>query len=264
MPYLTRHGVRLHYTDAGIHRRRQDPPFLLVHGWTCHLGQWSPLARALRRRHRVVAVDLRGHGRSDAPPGDYTMESLADDLAWLMRRLRLPRPIVVGHSMGGVIALRLAADYPRALRAIVMLDAPVHPDPPAQRWRSFRRRAGLSRAAALDADFARRYIRAFFRPDFDQALADREAARSAHTPPHVIASAMQHLQAHDNAGALEALSLPALYIAAGTTGLPTARIREALTPRGVWFGETVGSGHFVQLESPQQVNAMLQRFLRSL
>ena len=240
MPYLSRRGVRLHYTDAGIHRRRHDPPFLLVHGWTCHLGQWSLLARALRRRHRVVAVDLRGHGRSDAPPGDYTMESFADDLTWLIRRLRLPRPVVVGHSMGGVIALRLAADHPRALRAIVMLDAPVHPDPPAQRWRGF------------------------FRPDFDHAAADREAARSATTPPHVIASAMQHIQTHDNAGALEKLSLPALYIAAGTTGLPTTRIREALTPRGIWFGETVGSGHFVQMEAPQQLRAMLDRFLRSL
>ena len=89
------------------------------------------------RGHRVVAVDLRGHGQSDKPHQRYTMQVFADDLAWMCDQRNLVRPVVVGHSMGGIVAFDLAARYPALPCAVVMLDAP------ASCRRRTARRAGL-------------------------------------------------------------------------------------------------------------------------
>ena len=101
----TRNGVRLSYLDKG----QGSPSLLLIHGWGGDRRIWQRQVVALAARHRIIAVDLRGHGGSDAPKQDYSIRCLADDVAWLCRRLHLRHIIAVGHRMGGLIALRLAA-----------------------------------------------------------------------------------------------------------------------------------------------------------
>ncbi len=105
MPYATRDGVKLFYTDTGA----GDPALFFIHGWCCSHTDWRQQVAAFRRRHRIVTVDLLGHGRSSAPVNDYSMEIFCRDLEWLMRELDVRRPLVVGHSMGGLIALHLGA-----------------------------------------------------------------------------------------------------------------------------------------------------------
>src|SRR3990170_4498714 len=97
----TRDGVNLRYLDTGS----GDRPLVFIHGWCCDHTYWRDQTTEFARRHRVIAVDLRGHGQSDKPDQDYTIGGFADDVAWLIRRLDLDRPVLVGHSMGGVIAL---------------------------------------------------------------------------------------------------------------------------------------------------------------
>jgi pimeloyl-ACP methyl ester carboxylesterase len=82
---------------------------------------------SFRNSHRVVSVDLRGHGKSDAPHQDYTMASFADDLAWLCDKLALERPVMVGHSMGGNIILELAARHPEVSSSLLMIDSVMLP-----------------------------------------------------------------------------------------------------------------------------------------
>ncbi|MEJ7755036.1 MAG: alpha/beta fold hydrolase [Nocardioidaceae bacterium] len=65
----------------------------------------APQLAHFATRHRTVAVDLRGHGESDAPEQDYTIEGFASDVAWMSQQLGLERPVVVGHSLGGIVAL---------------------------------------------------------------------------------------------------------------------------------------------------------------
>src|SRR5215210_7952534 len=78
-----------------------------------------------RRKHRVVAVDLRGHGQSDKPHQSYTMAAFTDDLAWMCDQLGIEKPVVIVHSMGGIVAFDLACRYPTLPSAIVMLYAAV-------------------------------------------------------------------------------------------------------------------------------------------
>lgn len=97
------------------------PPFVCLHGLVDSLEIWDGLAASLVSRGRVVRLDQRGHGESDAPPGPYRREDLAADVVALTKRLSLPPAILVGHSMGGVVAMQTALTHPEAVAGLVLL-----------------------------------------------------------------------------------------------------------------------------------------------
>jgi pimeloyl-ACP methyl ester carboxylesterase len=122
---LRRDGVALAYAEAGS----GAPPLLLVHCWCGDHTHLAPQFDYFGRTHRVVAVDLRGHGASDKPMQEYTVAGFADDLAWLCDQLGVVKPVVLGHSMGGNVAFELARRHPDLPAAVVALDsAIVRPD----------------------------------------------------------------------------------------------------------------------------------------
>src|SRR5262245_9323768 len=98
------------------------PALVFVHGWTCNRTFFAPQAAHFAGQHRAVSVDLRGHGESDKPQGPYPVSAYADDIAFLVDRLGLGRVVAVGHSLGGLIVLQLAAAYPDQVAGIVMVD----------------------------------------------------------------------------------------------------------------------------------------------
>ena len=108
MKKLTRDGVALAYNEDGT----GDPPMVLVHCWVCDHTFFAPQFDHFSGTQRVITVDLRGHGESDKPQQAYTVTGFAEDLVWLCRQLAVEKPVVVGHSMGGNVALELAASYP--------------------------------------------------------------------------------------------------------------------------------------------------------
>jgi pimeloyl-ACP methyl ester carboxylesterase len=113
-------GVTLHYLDWGV---AEAPPVVLLHGITGHARVWDHLASRLQPGHRVLALDQRGHGDSDpAPDDDYGVGTMADDVAAFAGSLRLDRFALVGHSMGGRIAIKYAADHGARLDRLVIID----------------------------------------------------------------------------------------------------------------------------------------------
>jgi pimeloyl-ACP methyl ester carboxylesterase len=108
---------------AGAPAAGEPRAFLLVHGLASNARMWDGVAEALTARgHTALTVDLRGHGRSSKPDGPYDVPTVADDLATLIDRLGIDRPIVAGQSWGGNVVLELAASRPEALRGIVCVD----------------------------------------------------------------------------------------------------------------------------------------------
>jgi pimeloyl-ACP methyl ester carboxylesterase len=98
-------------------------PFVLVHGLASNARTWDGVAEVLAAfGHPVVAVDLRGHGRSDRPDDGYDVPSVAGDVARLVDRLGLDRPVVAGQSWGGNVVLQLARDHPSLVRGIACVD----------------------------------------------------------------------------------------------------------------------------------------------
>lgn len=129
-------GARIRWLAWG---RPTDPPVVLVHGGAAHARWWLALAPSLSRDHRVIALDLSGHGESDHRDV-YDAEVWAEEvLAVAAAAGGDGRPVVVGHSMGGFITIVLAARHGASLEGVVVLDAPVRrPDPESEEGRDGR------------------------------------------------------------------------------------------------------------------------------
>ena len=98
-------------------------PFLLVHGLASNARMWDGVALGLLASgHPAISVDLRGHGRSSKPDGPYDLPTVADDLAGLIARMGIARPVVAGQSWGGNVVVELAARHPDAIGGIVCVD----------------------------------------------------------------------------------------------------------------------------------------------
>jgi len=252
MPHLTRDGVKLYYDEAG-----SGSPMVFVHGWTCDRSHFAPQVAHFLSGHRCIAVDLRGHGESDKPEQAYTIDGFADDVSWMCGELGVARAVLAGHSMGGAIALALAARRPELCEAVVMLDPailfPSELQPQvAELIAGFRSPDG----ANIMREFA---AERFFLKTSEPALKERLLAAMSRTPMHVVASAFEGVGAFGGEAELQALRAPALYVEADPVLDRVGRLRE-LCP-DVVTGKTVGSGHFHQLEVPDQINAMIERFL---
>lgn len=123
MPTITINNIQYHYVCSGD--IRTQPPLVLLHGFTGSSANWQPLQQALATERTTIAIDLLGHGETDAPavPARYAMEPAAQDLAELLARVT-PGPIdLLGYSMGGRLALYFATAYPDRIRRLILESA---------------------------------------------------------------------------------------------------------------------------------------------
>lgn len=103
---------------------RDGSPIVLIHCYTCALDWWDGMRPALERSHRVVAVDLLGHGGSDKPGSGYTPSHQAEMVAQALERLDVRDATVVGHSLGGIVAVALAEQDPQLVDRVAIVDMP--------------------------------------------------------------------------------------------------------------------------------------------
>jgi pimeloyl-ACP methyl ester carboxylesterase len=146
MPTVRVRDAELFYTDDGGGART----VLLIHGLSCDSDDWVWQLGPLTERCRVVAVDLRGHGRSSAPSSGYTPPELAADLAGVIEALALGPVTAIGHSLGGVVASALAVEYPLLVEALITID-PAYGIPAEQMDGLLAVTEGLCGAAGRDA-----------------------------------------------------------------------------------------------------------------
>lgn len=122
--YLTLAGKRYAYRRAG-----QGPPIILLHG----LGEtsrvfWRGLFSRLQSHYTLLALDIPGFGESEKPPGGYTPAAGAEVVAGLLEHLNLEKPVLLGHSLGGIIATRFAIRYPADLSHLIIYSTPIPGD----------------------------------------------------------------------------------------------------------------------------------------
>jgi pimeloyl-ACP methyl ester carboxylesterase len=255
VPRLERNAVALYYEEAGA----GDPAMVFVHGWTGDHTQFGPQVEHFSRRQRAVVVDMRGHGHSDATR-PFDIPTFSDDVAWLCERLALDRPVVVGHSMGGMIAVELAARRPELVRAVIALDSPFV----AAGELGSTVGPVLEALGGPDHLAARRQMAVTsIGPYLSPEQRDRLVATHCVPARHVAEEAFTSVVGWDGAKTLSEVDNPVLAISSGMGGRGghTDASRLAATCPQLFVGAVVGAGHFIQLEVPDQVNAMIERFL---
>lgn len=132
MPTLRRPTVTLSYDDEGP---RDAPAVLLLHSLLCDRTLWTPIAVELARTHRVLNLDLRGHGRSSPASSFYSLETQCDDIPALLDAAGVPRATLVGLSWGGMLAMRAALYHPTRVTALCLFGTSAEPEHPTDRGR---------------------------------------------------------------------------------------------------------------------------------
>jgi pimeloyl-ACP methyl ester carboxylesterase len=118
MPSVELHGQQVSYEHLG-----EGPAIVLIHGITSSSRTWRAVLGGLAERHTVIAPDLLGHGRSGKPRGDYSLGAYASGIRDLLAVLGVPSATIVGHSLGGGIAMQFAYQFPERLDRLVLVDS---------------------------------------------------------------------------------------------------------------------------------------------
>jgi len=261
MPFAAVGDVRLFYTDEGS----GDPPILFVHGFSCDSHDWSWQIPHFAAKHRVIAVDLRGHGRSSVPDGGFDPLTFAADIAGLLDQLGCGPVIAIGHSLGGVIVSALAIEHPDTVQAIVSVDPGYLIDDAARD--SLRdvieaMRAGDA-AAVAQATLGQSYAAAS-----PAHLKTWHMRRIAGVPQHVLVQTFDSLFSGlgfrgESERYLQQRKCPVLTFYASPMGRDDIERAGFQDPRSkivTWEG----TGHWLHQERPAEFNAVVDGWLAGL
>jgi pimeloyl-ACP methyl ester carboxylesterase len=251
-------GIRTCYLRTG----GAWPPVVLLHGLMGSGACWTLLARALERDFDVVMPDARGHGGSSAPPRGYRYDDLARDVEALIGGLGLARPVLLGHSMGGMTAAVVASRGAEILRGLILID-PTFLSPARQRevWAS---EVAAQHRAALELPRADLVAQARARhPGRALELIDLQAEARLNTC--IAALDVLTPPSPDYRELVRAIEVPTLLVIGDrpVVTLDTATALRDLNPR-VRVAQVEDAGHGVPFDQPARLGALVGAFLRAL
>jgi pimeloyl-ACP methyl ester carboxylesterase len=246
-------GTGIHYTDRG----RGEPAVVLVHGWAMDSHIWDAQAPPLAARHRVVTLDLAGHGRSGKDRRTWTMASLGDDVAAVAEALGLHRLVLVGHSMGGAVVLEAARRLRGRVTAIVLVDMflDVEQQMPPEQIEAV--------AQQLREDYKGTTTRMSDQYQFATAtpagVRERVLAQSTAMDPTTSIALLRETWGYDPRRALREIKAPVRAVSADK--FPTNLEANRRHMPGYEAEILAGSGHYPMLEMPERFQRALARAL---
>lgn len=257
MAFVSREGIRLYWRQDG---RADAPPLLLLNSIGADIGLWDAVAPDLARSFRVIRMDTRGHGASEAPPGDYDLRTLAEDALAVLDAAGAATAAVCGLSLGGMIAMTLALAHPERVSALVAACTSPAMDP--QTWET-RRRTVLSEGMGAIAEVA---MSRFLSEDFRAArpeVADTVSATLLATPPAGYAGCCAAIRDMALVGALGGVTVPTLVVCGGrdvsTPFEGHGEVIAALVPGAKT--RMLDAAHLACLEAPAAFAAALTEFI---
>ncbi|NOK19777.1 alpha/beta fold hydrolase [Corallococcus carmarthensis] len=252
-------GIDIHYLRTG----GANPPVVLLHGLIGSGACWTPVARALEGEFDVVMPDARGHGGSSAPRHGYRYDDHASDVVGLIRGLELSRPVLMGHSMGGMTAAVVASRGEGGIRGLVLVD-PTFLSPERQR-------------EVHDSDVAEQHRRALGLSKSD--LVAQARARQPRRSPELIellaeARLKTHLDAFDvltppnpeYRDVVRAIDVPTLLVIGDSSPVVTLEMAtelRSLNPR-VRIEQVQDAAHGLPFDQPERLAEGVASFLREL
>jgi sigma-B regulation protein RsbQ len=247
-------GVPIAFTEAGS----GSPALVFVHGWSSDRSSWAAQLRTFAPAHRVLALDLPGHGESGRTRREWTIRGYGADVARVLDALDLREVVLVGHSMGGPVALEAAALAPSRVVAVIGVDT-LH---------NVSQEHGPEFAALADAmerDFPGTcgpFVGSMFGSAAKPELVASVQRRMCSAPPEVAVPLLRDALAWDAVRAIEAVKAPIRCIQGDR--FPTNV--EGNRRHHADFDVVVvpGTGHFPQLEMPEAFDRALAEIVRSV
>ena len=242
-------GVAIHYESTG----KGEPAVVLVHCWSCDRHLWDAVVPRLAKDHRVVTLDLAGHGASGRDRKDWSIEAFGEDVRAVVEALGLKKVVLVGHSMGGPVILEAARLLPGRVVGLVPVDTALN----VERTNTPEEVAGMMAAFEKDyratADgFTRKYM---FTPKSDAALVDRVAAKNAAAAPEIAIPCLRAVLGYDARPTLEKVRVPAHAVNADLYPTDVEANRRHFASYDVTIMK--GAGHYVMLEDPERFSDLL-------
>jgi len=237
------------------------PAIVLVHSIGGDHSDWNAVVPELAARHRVLVVDLPGHGQSPAPEGQPTVERTAAALTKTLSERKVDRAVLVGHSYGGLVALRAALDQPKRVLAVVTVEAPTYTP------------ADADRLVQMDTYLRDRYS-AFVSAVYetmsnDPALSESLIVRASRVEPAILSDYFRDSWREDLRPAIRKLKV-ALHVVATPSLWPdaeswtSARRRLGYETAGPAQGHRVrSSGHVVAMDQPDTLVAIIESVVAS-
>lgn len=239
------------------------PPLILLHGLTANGACWTAVAHVIGGDYDVIMPDARGHGTSSVPNYGYRYEDFANDVVGLIEALRLPPPILIGHSMGGMTAAIVASRNPKLLRCVILAD-PTFLSPEVQR-------------EIRDSDVADQHRR-YLTMSLEDVVAE-ERVRHPDRPLETI-ELIARARLQTNMGAFDilkppnpdymqvvsAIEVPTLLVIGGSAGVVSPDVAadlHRLNPR-LQVEQIPEVGHGLHYDQPERFAVVVKSFLRSI
>ena len=251
-----RDGVPIHYSVQG----KGEPALVFIHCGSCDRNVWENQVPVFSKKHKVVTIDLPGHGESGQGRKNWSIESYADDVNTVITKLKLKRMILIGSSMGGPIALEANRRSPDRVVGIVPVDT-LHNvetklDPKVMENVMAQLRANYKVAMT---GFMNQLL---FSPSTPAAVKSRMISAATASPPELAIAILEGILKYDSAPALREVKVPIRAINSDMT--PTnLEVNRKYAPQ---FDAVIikGSGHYPMLEHPARFNELLAEFIRKL
>ncbi len=243
-------GINIYSTSSGSGKAT----VVLVHGWTCDSSSWTAQVPALATTHRVIALDLPGHGRSGSPKdGKFSMDLFARAVEAVRAEAGVDKIVLVGHSMGAPVIRQYARLYPMRVAGLVAVDGPLD-------MRSFGDFKPPSVAGAEGLKAREGMIRSMFTPQTPPELQQRILTMMLKAPEATAVGAMGSMM--DPALRTgDVTPMPALAVWAGTNQqLPKVEEARKVLPK-YEQAQLAGTGHFLMMEKPDEFNRILIAFV---
>jgi pimeloyl-ACP methyl ester carboxylesterase len=263
MPFAPRHPVQIFYEQYG-----RGTPIVFLHPLSTNRYVWIHQLFAFARDHRVLAIDQRGHGQSDKPAEGASVDELALDVLAVLDHAKVDRAVLVGNSIGGMVAVQTALTAPARVLGLVLVSTGTHVarDVGPQVFRAYEERFEAAFAFMLRGATAAATQRA--RPEVGAFMADVVRVADNFTADTFLASLRdpRGLFHWDASALLPTLRQPTLLLAGEEDqAMPlTATQRLADGIPGARLEVVPGVGHFYPLERPADFNARVRAFLAEL
>ncbi|WP_405726147.1 alpha/beta hydrolase [Streptomyces sp. NBC_00028] len=256
MPQLEVDGAALTYDDEGP-RDGEGVPLVFVHGWTANRHRWDHQLAHFAEKRRVIRLDLRGHGESGGA-GVRTIAELADDVLALLDHLEIERCVLVGHSMGGMIAQTITLAHPDRVERLVLVNS-------IGRMTYSRGRGLLLGVSTLVPFklFVATNIQRAFAPGYPRDEIRAYVRASADTPREVVMTLYGAMRAFDVLDRVGEIGVPTLMIHGyHDIQLPVRQmLRMAKAYRDAEV-RILDAGHELPVEKPEELTRALDRFVR--